>query len=137
MKPYFFCYRCKRAMADSGVLLVLVVCDFGRGVEVVFWLYVQCRLRGTGIQPLERGGHILNQSSKERSLVSKLHLPLSSFVAKRNFTTEGCIPVPLRLDRDIISPLFGFYRFILIKLALFARPIPHMSISGSIYVSGE
>ncbi len=100
-------------------------------------MYVQCRLRGPGIQTLERGGHILNQSSKGRSLVSKLHLSLSSFVAKRNFTTEVCIPGPLRLDGDYIPPLVELYRFILYKLALFARPISHMSISCSIYSGGS
>ncbi len=123
-------------MADRRVFLgARFVSLFGGwGVEVVFWVYVQCRLRGPGIQTLERGGHILNQSSKVRSLVSKLHLHLSSFVAKMNFTTEVCIPGPLRLDEGHNPFFVEFYRFILIKLALFARPISHMSISVSIYV---
>ncbi len=90
--------------------VLIVVGDFRWfGVEVVVWCEVHCRLRGPGIQPLERGGHILNQSSINRSLVSKLHLPLSSFVAKRNFTTEGCIPGPLRLD-SATSPSFCWWR---------------------------
>ncbi len=52
-----------------------------------------------------------------------------------NFTTEVCIPGPLRLDGDNIPLLVEIYRFILIKLALCARPISHMSISIPYLVS--
>ncbi len=69
--------------------------------------------------------------------ISNTSLPLSSFVAKRNLAAEGCIPGPLRLDGDYIPPFVEIYRFILCKLALFARPISHMSISGFIYSGGE